>query len=82
MVCFAPRHNLTIANMEPGDLRKVVDTWVEQYLELGAADGDQLRTDFRKPRRHDGCKQSAPALPDLVESRAAERSRQGAGFAD
>ena len=36
VVCFAPRHNLTIANMEPADLRKVVDTWVEQYLELGA----------------------------------------------
>jgi UDPglucose--hexose-1-phosphate uridylyltransferase len=36
VVCFAPRHNLTIANMDPAGLRKVVDTWVEQYLELGA----------------------------------------------
>jgi UDPglucose--hexose-1-phosphate uridylyltransferase len=36
VVCFAPRHNLTIANMEAADLRQVVDTWVEQYLELGA----------------------------------------------
>jgi UDPglucose--hexose-1-phosphate uridylyltransferase len=26
---------LTIANMQPGDLRKVVDAWVEQYGELG-----------------------------------------------
>ena len=36
VVCFSPRHNLTIANMDAADLRKVVDTWVEQYLELGA----------------------------------------------
>ena len=35
VVCFSPQHNLTIANMEPPDLRKVVDTWVEQYGELG-----------------------------------------------
>jgi UDPglucose--hexose-1-phosphate uridylyltransferase len=37
VVCFSPRHNLTIANMEPADLRLVVDTWVEQYGELGAS---------------------------------------------
>src|SRR4029077_801344 len=36
VVCFAPRHNLTIANMDPADLRTVVDTWIEQYAELGA----------------------------------------------
>jgi UDPglucose--hexose-1-phosphate uridylyltransferase len=36
VVCFSPRHNLTIAAMEPADLRKVVDTWVDQYTELGA----------------------------------------------
>src|SRR5204862_102814 len=34
VVCFSPQHNLTIANMEPGDLRIVVDTWVDQYVEL------------------------------------------------
>ena len=36
VVCFSPKHNLTIANMESADLRKVVDTWVEQYQELGS----------------------------------------------
>jgi UDPglucose--hexose-1-phosphate uridylyltransferase len=36
VVCFSPRHNLTIANMEPADLRRVVDTWVEQFADLGA----------------------------------------------
>jgi UDPglucose--hexose-1-phosphate uridylyltransferase len=36
VVCFSPKHNLTIANMELPDLRKVVDVWVQQYCELGA----------------------------------------------
>jgi UDPglucose--hexose-1-phosphate uridylyltransferase len=35
VICFSPRHNLTIANMEPAALRRVVDTWVEQFLDLG-----------------------------------------------
>ncbi len=36
VVCFSPRHNLTIAGMNLADLRKVVDTWVEQHGALGA----------------------------------------------
>ena len=38
VVCFSPRHNLTMANMEVADLRKVVDEWVRQYLDLGGRD--------------------------------------------
>ncbi len=38
VVCFSPKHNLTIANMAVSDLRNVVDAWVQQYEELGARD--------------------------------------------
>jgi UDPglucose--hexose-1-phosphate uridylyltransferase len=38
VVCFSPKHNLTIANMDSGGLRQVVDVWAEQYLDLGARD--------------------------------------------
>ena len=38
VICFSPRHNLTLAEMEVGDIRKVVDLWTEQYAELGALD--------------------------------------------
>ena len=38
VVCFSPRHNLTIANMELAGLRAVVDTWTAQYADLGARD--------------------------------------------
>jgi UDPglucose--hexose-1-phosphate uridylyltransferase len=36
VVCFSPRHDLTVANMELPDLRRVVDVWAEQFRELGA----------------------------------------------
>jgi UDPglucose--hexose-1-phosphate uridylyltransferase len=35
VICFSPKHNLTIANMEQAGLRRVVDTWVEQFVDLG-----------------------------------------------
>jgi len=35
VVCFSPRHDLTVADMEPPDLRQVIDAWVQQYRELG-----------------------------------------------
>jgi UDPglucose--hexose-1-phosphate uridylyltransferase len=34
VVCFSPRHDLTIAEMDVADIRKVVDTWTENYVEL------------------------------------------------
>ena len=36
VVCFSPRHDLTIARMEVAGIRQVIDTWTAQYLELGA----------------------------------------------
>ena len=36
VICFSPRHDLTLAEMDRADIRKVVDVWIEQYLELGA----------------------------------------------
>jgi UDPglucose--hexose-1-phosphate uridylyltransferase len=35
VVCFSPRHDLTIARMEVAGIREVVDTWTAQYAELG-----------------------------------------------
>ncbi len=34
VVCFSPRHDLTLAEMETDDIALVVDTWAAQYLEL------------------------------------------------
>lgn len=36
VICFSPRHDLTLPEMEVGDIRRVVDVWCEQVAELGA----------------------------------------------
>ena len=35
VLCFSPRHDLTLAQMEAADIRLVVEAWAEQYQELG-----------------------------------------------
>ena len=36
VICFSPRHDLSVPHMDAAALRRVVDTWVVQYVELGA----------------------------------------------
>lgn len=36
VVCFSPRHDLTLAAMPPADVRVVIDLWADQTSELGA----------------------------------------------
>jgi UDPglucose--hexose-1-phosphate uridylyltransferase len=36
VICFAPRHDLTLAQMSVPEIRRVVDVWGEQVVELGA----------------------------------------------
>ncbi len=38
VICFSPRHDLTLPEMSVADIRKVVDLWTEQYEELGSMD--------------------------------------------
>jgi UDPglucose--hexose-1-phosphate uridylyltransferase len=35
VVCFSPRHDLTLPEMSPAEIRRVVDVWAEQVQELG-----------------------------------------------
>jgi UDPglucose--hexose-1-phosphate uridylyltransferase len=36
VICFSPRHDLTLSRMSVPEIRRVVDVWAEQYLELGS----------------------------------------------
>ena len=38
VICFSPRHDLTLALMSREEVRAVVDLWTGQYEELGAMD--------------------------------------------
>lgn len=36
VVCFSPRHDLTLSRMSRNEIRTVIDLWASQYQELGA----------------------------------------------
>ncbi len=38
VICFSPRHDLTLAKMAVPEIRAVVDVWAEQFKELGSRD--------------------------------------------
>lgn len=35
VLCFSPRHDLTLAEMGEGEIRQVIDLWVDQTADLG-----------------------------------------------
>jgi UDPglucose--hexose-1-phosphate uridylyltransferase len=36
VICFSPRHDLTLATMSTGEIEAVVKTWIEQFRELSS----------------------------------------------
>jgi UDPglucose--hexose-1-phosphate uridylyltransferase len=36
VVCFSPRHDLTLAGMDVADIRRIVDVWADETTDLGA----------------------------------------------
>ncbi|HEY2393080.1 MAG TPA: UDP-glucose--hexose-1-phosphate uridylyltransferase [Candidatus Angelobacter sp.] len=38
VICFSPRHDLTMATMSVEEVRGTIETWAEQYQELGSLD--------------------------------------------
>ena len=77
VLCFSPRHDLTLAQMEVADIERVVDAWVEETINLGARARHRLRPDLREPRRDHGLLEPASARPDLGDPPSAERAREG-----
>lgn len=37
VICFSPRHDLTMARMSPGAVRTIIDLWADQTTELGGS---------------------------------------------
>ena len=37
VICFSPRHDVTLPEMAVADIRRVVDVWAAQTVELGAS---------------------------------------------
>ena len=60
VVCFSPRHDLTIAQMPVEEIRTVIDTWVDQYQQLGAVPGINYVQIFENRGAMMGCSNPHP----------------------
>jgi UDPglucose--hexose-1-phosphate uridylyltransferase len=38
VVCYSPKHNIALAELEPGDIAGLLRVWQEQYTDLGSRD--------------------------------------------
>ncbi len=60
VVCFSPRHDLTLADMEMNDIKHVVDVWQREYLELGGKDFINYVQIFENKGEMMGCSNPHP----------------------
>ncbi len=75
VICFSPRHDLTIPEMELDGITKVVEAWKEQYLDLGKKDFINHVQIFENKGAVRGCRTPPPhgqiwaqsSLPTQVE---------------
>lgn len=83
VICFSPRHDLTLPQMSVEDIRGVVDIWVSQYLELGAMEDVNHVQIFENKGEIMGCSNPHPhgqiwaqkSIPDEVRIES-ERMRE------
>ena len=60
VLCFSPRHDLTLPEMETGHIKKVVDLWAEEYESLGALDNINYVQIFENKGAMMGCSNPHP----------------------
>jgi len=60
VVCFSPRHDLTLARMTVPEITSVVDMWAEQYAEIGALPYIQYVQIFENRGEIMGCSNPHP----------------------
>jgi len=60
VICFSPRHDLTLAEMEETDIRRVIDVWADQYDELAAEDHISSIQIFENKGQLMGCSNPHP----------------------
>jgi len=60
VICFSPRHDMTLARMDQATVRAVVDVWVEQYVELSALENVNYVQIFENRGAMMGCSNPHP----------------------
>ncbi|HUX20472.1 MAG TPA: UDP-glucose--hexose-1-phosphate uridylyltransferase [Spirochaetia bacterium] len=82
VLCFSPRHDLTLARMKPAEIRAVVDAWVEQYHLIGSESfinyvqifenrGDMMGASNPHPHGQIWANESVPNIPQRETERQA-----------
>ena len=74
VICFSPRHDVTLPQMSSAEIRMVVDLWAVQYLELGAMEDINHVQIFENKGEIMGCSNPHPhgqiwaqrSIPDEV----------------
>jgi UDPglucose--hexose-1-phosphate uridylyltransferase len=87
VLCFDPRHDLTLATMELAQVRRVVDTWTQQAAELGASENIRYVQIFENRGAMMGASNPHPhgqiwATEHLPNEPMAELAAQRAYFAE
>lgn len=60
VVCFSPAHDVTLSQMEPAAIRRIVDVWASQQAELGALHNIQHVQIFENRGAMMGCSNPHP----------------------
>lgn len=60
VICFSPRHDLTLPEMSVAEIHAVVDLWTSQYAELGAIEGINHVQIFENKGEIMGCSNPHP----------------------
>jgi UDPglucose--hexose-1-phosphate uridylyltransferase len=86
VVCFSPRHDLTLPEMDVAGIRAVIDLWTREYAELGARDDIGWVQIFENKGELMGCSNPHPhgqiwAQSSIPGEPAMEDARQREHFA-
>lgn len=60
VICFSPRHDLSLPDLSPGAARAVVDVWTEEYERLGSRDDIGYVQIFENKGEAMGCSNPHP----------------------
>ncbi|THB66453.1 MAG: UDP-glucose--hexose-1-phosphate uridylyltransferase [Desulfovibrio sp.] len=83
VICFSPRHNLSIPRMSKGRVADVVLTWQEEYAELGGSEGINHVQIFENRGEIMGCSNPHPhgqiwansTVPDIPAKEDSSQAR-------
>jgi UDPglucose--hexose-1-phosphate uridylyltransferase len=90
VVCYSPRHDLSLSNMDRPAIRQVVDTWVREYQQLGRQDlinyvqifenrGAMMGASNPHPHGQIWCNETPPVEPDREQASLLDYRREKGG---